>query len=139
MTKSSLAKIKVVDYRSTWCNFQLLPQTFFPEKKFLVFFFKKSTIKKFPIFPQKNVSPIFQEMKLSSLKIIKVLIFSQKKLFLYFGKWSFFKKRHIFQEGNFQACKLKKTHSTVKKFLYFGKWNFVTPKLKMFLYFRREL
>ena len=77
-------------------------------------------------------------MKLSSLKIIKVLIFSQKKLFLYFGKWKFFKKRHIFQEGNFQARKLKKTHPTVKKNLYFGKWNFVTPKLKTFLYFRRE-
>ena len=35
--------------------------------------------------------------------------------------------------------KEKKKKTLLKNFLYFRKWNFLVPRLKTFLYFRREL
>ena len=71
----------------------------------------------------------FQEIKLPSSDIKKFLIFPEMELpslisFLYFRK---------------ELSKLEKIKIiTLKFFLYFGKWNLLPPRLKRFLYFRRE-
>ena len=116
-------------YDGTFCKKQL-PSALFslsPQK----FFLTKSALKKFLIFTQKSLPPNFQE----------------RKLFLYFRKGisGITDFSYISGNGTFQPCKLKKRKKKKKKnpllkcFLCFKKWNFLTPNLKNFLYFRKEL
>ena len=69
-------------------------------------------IKNFLIFSQKKVFLIFREMKLSSPKLKKLL---------------------IFQKRTFRPQKIKK--NTLKKFLIFQEIELSSPKLKKLLYF----
>ena len=64
---------------------------------------KKSTLKNFHIFSQKNfLTP----------RLKYFFYFLKENFFLYFSKWNFLapslKKLFIFQEGPFQAQKMKK-------------------------------
>ena len=87
----------------------------FSIKWFLIFFLKKSALKKFLIFSQKKVFLRFSEKNV-------FLIFQEKKL-------SIPKKKHFKREFS-ELKKLKKTFW--KSFLYFGKCSFLTLRLKMF-------
>ena len=94
-------------------------------KKFLIFFPKKLTLKKFLILSQKKVFLIFWEMELSNPKIKRFLIFSPKKVFLIFWEMKIFKKLLYFRR-ELSELEIKKKHS--EKIYISGNGSF--PKLK---------
>ena len=73
------------------CNTSFRKILYFRRKFSKLKKFKKIYSEKISHTSQKKVFLTFWEMKLSTSKIKKALIFSHKKLFLHFRKWNFSK------------------------------------------------
>ena len=68
---------------------------------------------------------------------LNFLAWKLKKVFLYFRKSNFLKKILIFQERTFQVRKIKKNPLWKENSYISGKMELSSPKIKIFLYFRK--